>query len=285
MSHFWTNYHSHSYYCDGVESPEDQVKGAISQGVKVFGFSSHCPLPFENAWSMKAARLNEYLADTKNLKEKYGDQIELYQSLEIDYIPSLCTISEFAGRLDYTVGSVHYVDENWEGKPWEIDGATEGFLKGLVEVHGGDIRAVIQKYYRYIREMVELDCPDIVGHLDKIKMHNLQDSLYSESDSWYQKEVLDTLEVIAKAGCIVEINTRGLYKRNLDTYPSDWILRKMVEMKIPVMINSDSHAPQEITLRFTEAAQKLLLAGYRTLRILTKGKWEDIAFDEKGLLN
>lgn len=283
MAHFWTNYHSHSHYCDGVLSPEEQVEGAIAQGVKVFGFSSHCPVPFDNAWSMKQARLEEYLNETRTLKEKYSGSIELYQGLEIDYVPDLCTISQFSDRLDYTVGSVHYVDLNWEGKPWEIDGSTEGFLKGLVEVHGGDIQAVIERYYALIREMVQTDCPDIVGHLDKIKMHNLYDSLFSETDNWYQKAVESTLEIIARAECVVEINTRGLYKRDLDSYPSEWILRSMFEKRIPVMINSDSHAPDEITARFRDAATRLQRAGYRFLRIFIDKEWKDVPFDEQGL--
>lgn len=283
MKHFWTNYHSHSHFCDGVLTPEDQVKGAVEQGVKIFGFSSHCPVPFDNAWSMKPARLEEYLLETRLLKEKYSGRIELYQGLEIDYVPGLCTISEFSNLLDYTVGSVHYVDLNWEKNPWEIDGSTEGFLKGLVEVHGGDIQQVIERYYALIREMVETDCPDIVGHLDKIKMHNLHESLFSESDSWYQDAVMATLETIAQAGCVVEINTRGLYKRDLDSYPSEWVLRCMFEKGIPVMINSDSHAPDEVTARFPDAAGRLLNAGYRFLRIFTDKEWKDVPFDKKGL--
>lgn len=283
MSHFWTNYHSHSHYCDGVLTPEEQVKGALEQGVKAFGFSSHCPVPFDNAWSMKQVRLEEYLAETKNLKEKYAGRIELYQGLEIDYVPSLCTVGDFADRLDYTIGSVHYVDLDWEGKPWEIDGSTEGFLKGLVEVHGGAIRPVLERYYAIIQEMIQNDCPDIVGHLDKIKMHNLHESLFSEKENWYLEAVEATLESIAQAGCVVEINTRGLYKRNLDTYPSDWVMRRMFEKKIPVMINSDSHAPEEITARFSDAAGRLQKAGHRFLRIFTENSWKDVPFDEKGL--
>jgi histidinol-phosphatase (PHP family) len=283
MTHFWTNYHSHSHYCDGVLTPEDQVKGALEQDVKIFGFSSHCPVPFENAWSMKSEKLKEYLDETRLLKENYAGKIELYQGLEIDYVPGVCTISEFSGQLDYSIGSVHYVDLNWNGEPWEIDGSTEGFLKGMVEVHDGDIRKVIERYYALIREMVQTDCPDIVGHLDKIKMHNLHETLFSESDQWYQEAVEATLETIARAECVVEINTRGLYKRDLDSYPSEWVLRRMFEMNIPVMINSDSHAPEEITARFSDAARRLRRAGYRFLRVFSDREWKDIPFGEEGL--
>ena len=281
--HFWTNYHSHSYYCDGRESPEAQVLAARQQGVRAFGFSSHGPVPFANAWSMKSERLEEYLADTRALQQKSRGSLELYVGLEIDYVPGMCGPSTYAHALDFTIGSVHYVDENWQGQPWEIDGATEGFMKGLVEVHGGDIQKVLRRYYALIREMVENDPPDIVGHLDKIKIHNLADSLYSEHDAWYQEEIDHTLEVIAAADCILEVNTRGMYKKNLDTYPSKTILKKVLARKIPVMINADSHAPTEVTARFAEAAGVLQAVGFKTLRVLLGSRWQEVPFDQKGL--
>ncbi|GAB2794169.1 histidinol-phosphatase [Rhabdobacter roseus] len=280
---FWTNYHSHSHYCDGREAPEAQVRAARQQGVRAFGFSSHGPVPFANAWSMKPERLEGYLAETRALQQKYQGDIELYVGLEVDYVPGLCGPGTYAHALDFTIGSVHYVDQNWEGQPWEIDGATEGFMKGLVEVHGGDIQKVLRRYYALIREMVEQDPPLIVGHLDKIKIHNLNESLYREQDDWYQAEIDHTLEVIAAAGCVLEVNTRGMYKRNLDTYPSATILKKVLARNIPVMLNADSHAPEEITARFAEAAGVLQAVGFRTLRVLLDGTWQEVPFDQKGL--
>lgn len=283
MTHFWTNYHSHSHYCDGAGTPEQQVLGAIDQGLRCFGFSSHGPLPFSTSWSMKPERLSDYLKEVQQLKEKYAGRIELYLGLEIDYIPLVNSIAQFVDRLDYTVGSVHYVDAFDDGTPWEIDATTDVFLKGLVEIHGGDIQNALKRYYGHIRTMVGHDCPDVVGHLDKIKMHNVNGSLFREEEEWYRQEVLLTLESIARAGCIVEINTRGLYKRKQAVYPSHWVIREMHEMKIPVMINSDSHSPAEITACFAETAGRLKAAGYRALRILLQGEWQDVAFDEKGL--
>ncbi|MEL6846638.1 MAG: PHP domain-containing protein, partial [Bacteroidota bacterium] len=85
----WTNFHSHSHFCDGKGSPEEQVKSAIEKGMASFGFSSHCPVPFETSWAMKASALPEYLRETRRLQTSYADQIELYVGLEVDYIPSI----------------------------------------------------------------------------------------------------------------------------------------------------------------------------------------------------
>lgn len=271
-----TNYHSHSHYCDGKGSPEQQVQGALAQGLRAFGFSSHCPVPFENQWSMKAERLEEYLAETRALQAKYEGQIELYVGLEVDFIPDMVGPSHFS-MLDYCVGSVHYVGLNQFGQPWEIDGSSVEFLECLDTVYGGDIRVVIQKYYGIIRQMVETDPPQVVGHLDKIKMHNAARHLFDESESWYLAEVEQTLQAIAKAGITTEINTRGNYKRGLELYPSPWIINRMKELNIPICINSDSHRPEEITASFALAYQAAKTAGYEEVRILWGKKWQDVA--------
>ena len=283
MAHFWTNYHSHSHYCDGVESLRAQVGAALQQGVGVFGFSSHGPVDFLNAWSMKAEKLADYLAETRDLKTEFSDRIELYIGLEIDYLPNSCGPSTYASLLDYTIGSVHYLDKNEGGEPWEIDGSTDKFMRGLVEVHGGDIRKVIHLYYERIREMIQLDPPDILGHLDKIKIHNLRNSLYDENEDWYQKEIDETLNLLAETDCILEVNTRGLYKKNLSTYPSLPVMQKALARNIPVTLNSDSHAPGEITAELPRTARQLKQLGFKTMRILKNNDWQDVAFDEYGL--
>lgn len=270
-----TNYHSHSHYCDGKGSPEEQVQGAIAQGLRAFGFSSHCPVPFENQWSMKAERLADYLAETRALKAKYEGQIELYTGLEVDFIPEMVGPSHFP-MLDYCVGSVHYVGLNQFGQPWEIDGSSVEFLECLDTLYNGDIRTVLQKYYGIIRQMVETDPPQIMGHLDKIKMHNAARLLFDESENWYVDEVEQTLQAIVKAGIIVEINTRGNYKRGLDLYPSGWIIKRMKELQIPICINSDSHRPEEITASFPLAFQTAKAGGYEEVRVLSGGKWQDV---------
>ncbi len=284
MKHFWTNYHSHSHYCDGSGSPEEQVLGAIEQGVSAFGFSTHSPVPFESGWNMKAERLDAYLKETQLLKEKYADRVELYIGLEVDYIPHSCGPNLYKDRLDFTLGSIHYLDNDAQGMPLEIDGSTTGFMNGLADMYDYNIQTMLEKYYAYFRKMVSEDKPDIVGHLDKIKMHNINNALFDENDVWYVDAVQETLEAIAQSGCIVEVNTRGVYKRNQKPYPSLQILKQMKALEIPIMINSDSHHPTEITAKYAKTAEILQQVGYKTVRVLLGGQWQDIPFSLHGLI-
>ena len=39
------NYHTHSTWCDGKESPRKMIQAAVAKGFEVIGFSSHAMLP------------------------------------------------------------------------------------------------------------------------------------------------------------------------------------------------------------------------------------------------
>jgi len=64
---------------------------------------------------------------------------------------------------------------------------------------------------------------------------------------WWMK----TLGMIRNAGSIVEVNTRGLYKKRSDSlFPGPAILKKILALGIPITISSDAHKPHELSLFF-----------------------------------
>ncbi len=281
---FWTNYHGHSNYCDGSHILEEYIKCAISQNVKAYGFSSHAPLPFLTDWAMPYEHLVLYFREIDVLRQKYANQIQIYTGLEQDYVPEFGLIHKHLSQLDYIVGSVHFVDRFVDGSYWEIDNTTQVFKKGLNNIFQGNIVQAIQRYYALIREMLQVQKPAILGHLDKIKIHNRHENFFDESEAWYREAVEETLWEVAQTNTIVEINTRGIYKKKTqETYPSRWIIERMKALNIPVMINSDAHHPQEVIKAFSATAQLLKGIGYKTLRVLWNGEWQDLAFCEKGI--
>jgi histidinol-phosphatase (PHP family) len=93
---------------------------------------------------------------------------------------------------------------------------------------------------------------EIIGHLDKIKMHN-RGRYFSEDEPWYQALVDETLSLVREKNVIVEVNTRGIYKKRSDThFPGPAILRKIKALNIPVIISSDAHKPEEVGMLFPE---------------------------------
>ena len=122
--------------------------------------------------------------------------------------------------------------------------------------------------------MIENAPPDIIGHLDKVK-YQLKATNFSEQSNWYKKIVLDTLENIAGKNIIMELNTRGFYKKRCDFFPSKWILEKAREFDIRVILGSDAHLPAEINAGLQDGIVVLKSIGYEKITILKDHVWQE----------
>ncbi|SKC87301.1 histidinol-phosphatase [Ohtaekwangia koreensis] len=279
----WSNFHTHNAYCDGKGVIQDYIRKAEELEMLSLGISSHAPLPFANKWCMKPADLNAYLNELRDLKKK--SPVDLYTSLEIDFIPGVISPNDFRDKLDYTVGSIHFVEQLPDGTRWEIDGTHAFFLEGYEKIFNNNIRDTLTRYYELTREMVATACPTVVGHLDKIKIQNVDGKLFSESDAWYQQEVKKTIDAIAASGAIIEVNTRGLYqKKSATTYPGPWILEYILQKAIPVTLSSDAHHPDDLVNQFSDTAMLLQKIGFKTLTILHEGHWQPFPYNEHGII-
>lgn len=262
------NFHSHSLHCDGKEPLEEYVKAAIEKKFKHLGFSAHSPLPFPNEWSLTPESFKQYVQNARHLIEKYKDDIQLHLGLEIDYIPGHSEDFEGFMRntpLDYNIGSIHLVRHEESGKIWFIDGPVEGYINGVNDIFKGDFREAVTAFYRQTIDMVKTQRPQIIGHIDRVKMHNKQ-RWFSTHEKWYQDLVEETLQVVAEHGCIVELNTRGVYSGKTDEFfPSDDVMQKCLEMDIPVMVNTDAHHPSQLDMLFTEGHNRLKEIGFKSV--------------------
>ncbi|MFW5753341.1 MAG: histidinol-phosphatase, partial [Marinilabiliaceae bacterium] len=202
----WPNYHGHCNYCDGQGDPEAYIQQAIKMGMPRLGISSHAPVPFYTSWNMAQSRLSQYLPELSKLQQKYDNEIELLRSLEVDYIPDMMGPAHeniVNAGLDYVVGSVHFVATFPDGNHWSIDDSTDDFARGINEIFGGDIRKTVTRYFELQMEMLEDQPPHILGHMDKIRMHNKNRFFFDEKDDWYVDLVRKTLKRAAEKGTVV----------------------------------------------------------------------------------
>lgn len=280
MNSILANYHTHNHFCDGKEEPLAYVKKAIELGFKALGFSSHAPVLFENNYSIPQEKLLDYCREIENLKALYKNQIELFLGLEADFIPNKThDFSYFrkACKLDYIIGSIHLVAHPISNEIWFIDGGIqEKWDHGLELVFGGDIKAGVKAFYHQTNQMIEEQKPDILGHFDKIKMHN-KNRFFTQEEFWYQQLIKESLTLIKQKGLILEINTRGLYKgRCQELFPSIPIIQKAQEMGIPLMLNTDAHHPDELFGYYSEALNLIQKAGIKELWHFSKKGWYSI---------
>ena len=296
------NLHTHSVYSDGKSQPREIVEEAIRQGLTTLGFSEHSPLPFDNTFSVKSADMPRYVAEIDQLKAEFKDKIDIYCALEADYLTGISepfAVTKEKYHLDYLIGGVHLVinpalrqaqgpaktrvvepvetpssiaDQIWfiDGPKWEV------YDEGLQKFFNGDIRRAVRRFFEQSNEMIENEKFDIIAHFDKIKMHN-RDRYFHEDEPWYRKLALETLDLIREKGLVMEINTRGIYKKRYNGfYPSPWLMEEACKMHIPAIISADAHHFSEITLEFDAAEEALKRAGYRSVVNFKDGHFIEI---------
>ena len=277
------NLHTHSIYSDGKSQPREIVEEAVRQGLTTLGFSEHSPLPFDNNFSVKEADMPCYVAEITQLKEEFKGKIDLYCGLEADYLTGVSepfAVTKERYHLDYLIGGVHLVgqsanpDEIWfiDGPKWEV------YDEGLQKFFNGDIHRAVRRFYEQSNEMIENEQFDIIAHFDKIKMHN-RERYFHEDEPWYRKLALETLDLIREKSLVMEINTRGIYKKRYNGfYPSPWLMEEACKMGVPAIISADAHHFSEITLEFEAAEEALKKAGYRSVVNFKDGQWIEVAF-------
>ena len=101
---------------------------------------------------------------------------------------------------------------------------------------------------------------DIVGHFDLITKY----SLVPEDDGKYVDITLEALRSIVPMCSTFELNT-GAIARGLKNipYPSDFVLREMKNLGCRLIVTSDCHYKEKLTVWFNEAEDYLSSLGFR----------------------
>lgn len=248
------NFHSHTQFCDGRDKMEDFVINAIESGFTDYGFSPHSPVPFYSSCNMTKDNVNLYLSEFRRLKDLYGNKINLYAAMEVDYLgdswgPAIKYFSDL--NLDYKIGSVHFIP--YDNSTYvDIDGHFENFKIKMAKYFNNDILHVVESYYSQSMKMVETGGFDIIGHFDKIG-HNASDFAPGiETEDWYQKLVFNLFESIMDNKLIIEINTKAWqdYHR---FFPNERYFNWLKKYNAPVLFNSDCHYKNKINDGRSEA--------------------------------
>lgn len=248
-----SNFHTHTIFCDGNDTPEEMVLSAIEKGFDILGFSGHSYLYCDREFTMNRETEPQYRREINLLKEKYKDQIKLFCGIEQDYY------SDQPHGYDYMIGSVHNVLKN--GMYLSVDYSAELLQKNITEHYGGDFDAFAEDYFKIVADVVnKTDC-DIIGHFDLI-------SKYSEQLGIDQSErFLAAAETAVKAlvpfGRPFEINT-GAIARKARTipYPSPEILKMIRSYGGKIVFSSDCHDKAFLDCHFAEIKKLALDLGF-----------------------
>lgn len=258
------NFHTHSTFCDGKNTPEEIIKASIEKGLYAIGFSGHGYTPFDLRYCMKDT--DGYLREISALKEKYKDKIQVYLGVEEDAF-----FLQDRKNFDYIIGSSHYflVD----GAYYPIDSGYDYFKKCL-DVFSYDIENLTKAYYEAFCTYINSRKPDIIGHFDLItKFDELDDSLFLENPQYNALAEFYVKEA-AKSQCIFEFNTgaisRGFRKNG---YPNENLLHVLKKNNSRLILSADSHNVDTLVFGFDEAKKFLKEVGFKRLTTINNGKF------------
>ncbi len=257
-----TNYHTHTTYCDGKNTPEEMVLAAIDAGMSEIGFSVHAPLPFRTDWAVKVERLNEYKSELASLRERYKEQIKIYIGIEQDYFSENSTEG-----FDYVIGSVHFIYKN--GEYLALDISADEVKANIKKHYNGDALAYCEDYYKLVKDVYNKTKCQIIGHFDLITKFNEKMPLIDTNAARYKKAAREALNELLSSPAIFEINT-GAISRGYRTcpYPQEEIMDEIADSGKPFVINSDSHSVETIAFGIKEQMRTLSVCGYRYIRSL-----------------
>jgi histidinol-phosphatase (PHP family) len=189
-----------------------------------------------------------------HLREKNPD-LRIRAGIELDNDP----VHSAAGRkwiekhwdkLDFVLGSVHFLDRADQMFDTVPDGATQ--------FEGRDVDAIYADYFRRVREMAAIDC---LAHLDLVKIHGHRPGVEIGAI------VNETLDFIRARNLAIELSTAGWRKPVNELYPSDRIIELAMERGIPFTTASDAHSHVQLGENYPSLAQKMAAFGVRQISI------------------
>jgi len=234
-----SNFHMHTVFCDGKNTPEEMAEAAIREGLNAIGFSGHAYLPLDEA-AMSKEGTEEYAKAVRAVAEKKKGRLRVYLGEELDYFSPKPWIP-----FDYTIGSVHPVYK--DGAYISTDWTKQHLIDSVNRYYGGDFLALTEDYFRQESEILEKTGADIVGHFDLVTKFNEDGDLFDESDPRYIAAWQKAADRLLTYGKPFEINTGAISRGYRTTpYPSEEIMKYLRDRGGKFLFSSDSHAVETI---------------------------------------
>ena len=238
--------HNHTTRCNHAKGTIDQyIQKAIALGIDVYGFSEHAPMDFDKHYRLPFDEIQAYTQDILNAKEKYKQDIDILLGYEVDWLPNHMSDTILHAKVDYLIGSVHFIDK------WSFDNPE--FIGGWKTK---DIDEIWKAYFEATTAMASSGKFDIVGHLDLIKVFKYLPK--QDIRLLAQK----TLKAIKKSNMVLELNSAGLRKPIAEIYPSKTLLEEAYSLNIPITFSSDAHAVEHIGFSYDKVTALAKEVGY-----------------------
>ena len=257
------NFHTHTTYSDGKNTPEEIVQLAMEQGFDCIGFSDHGYTPFDLRYCM--TDLDGYITEINRLKKKYAGKITILLGIEEDIFAPVDR-----AKFDYVISSSHYLYKDGEYLPF--DSTYEYFSSALS--HFENPLAMARQYFDTLCDYLEKNPPEIIGHFDLITKYEEKETSVFLNNEAYWELVENAVQRAVKIGSVFEVNT-GLITRGFRTSPCphDRLLQLICKVGGKIVLSSDSHQKETLTAYFDSTTALLKQIGFTKAYALTSGGW------------
>lgn len=260
--------HIHTPFCDHASGTMEQtVQKAINLGLSEIGFAGHLFYPHgfvepvENC-VIPEGQFPKFVSEVFRLQQIYKDRITIHLATEADYIKDFVDNTKAmcqAFPFDYVIGSVHILDGI------VIDYSESMLIQHLEEL--GGVEGLWEKYWYSMRNLIDADFCNIVGHFDLSKKYKAS---FSATD--FTDRIDYILTRIRNKGLVIEVNTSGIDRSFArEVYPSPTILDLAAKKNIEMTLGSDAHSPAEVGRHFPKTAEFLKSLGWKRIVVFERG--------------
>ena len=265
-----SNFHTHSVYCDGKDTPAEMAAEAYALGFAALGFSGHSDPAFSDC-GMSPEKEAAYRQEVFRLKTEYAGRMEIYCGVERDILAGMRPEG-----YDYVIGSVHWLEK--DGRHPSIDWKGEIVRQNIDELYSGDPYAYAEAYFAQVARVKAVTGCDVIGHFDLLTKFEDSCHFFDQQHPRYRRAALSALDALGAPGTIFEINTGAIARGYRQTpYPALWILKELKQRRCAIMINSDCHDRRFLTCGFDVARALAREAGFDSQIVIQNGKFTEIA--------
>ncbi|MDD6213985.1 MAG: histidinol-phosphatase HisJ family protein [Firmicutes bacterium] len=256
-----SNFHTHTSFCDGYDTPESIVLEAISMGFDTLGFSDHSHTAFDPVRSMSRENTAKYIKTVNELKEKYRDKIKILCGVEQDLFSDMPT-----DEYDYVIGAVHHIIK--DGEYIQIDKSPTALRIAADKYFGGDLYSLAEEYYANMERLASRSDVDVMAHFDLVALFSGRMRDFDENNKRYKNAALHAMRRALENDKIIEINTfpvrRGF---KVYPYPSEFLLKEVLHKKGKILFSSDSHKKNTLDNGFGIAQAYAYECGFSVIAI------------------
>ena len=252
--------HNHTYLCNhATGSVSEYAKKAYKNGIKIYGFSDHNPMNFDEKYRMSFSQMDFYESMVSEVRSEFSGKMEILLGYEVDFLPKFMSEEIFTRKVDYLIGSVHFLDG------WGFDNPE--FIGGW---ENRNIDEIYKEYFDKIALLCKSGKFQILGHFDLIKVFKFMP----------KKDVRilakNALKAIKDSGIVVELNSAGLRKPIGEIYPSDILLEELANLGVSITFGSDAHGVEQVTQNYDKLLEKAKTFGYSKVAFFREKELEFI---------